>query len=56
MQVDLPLIKNVLTPLTKYVVTPSVLTAERSAVDAGIHQKKSYDLGFLVFLIQEQQH
>ena len=38
----LPLIKNVIKPLAKSVLIPIGLTAEASAVDAGIH-KKSYD-------------
>ena len=38
----LPLIKNVIKPLAKSVLIPIGLTAEASAVDAGI-RKKSYD-------------
>ena len=35
----LPLIKNVIKPLTKSVLIPSVLSAATSAADAGIHKK-----------------
>ena len=35
----LPLIKNVIKPLTKSVLTPLGLTATASAADAGIHKK-----------------
>ena len=41
MQVDMPFIKNLFTPLTKYVVIPLGLIAARSEADAGIHQRKS---------------
>ena len=37
----LPLIKNVIKPLTKSVLIPSGLTAAASAADAGIHKKIS---------------
>ena len=35
----LPLIKNVITPLAKYVLIPLGLTAAASTADAGIHKK-----------------
>ena len=39
MSVDLPLMKNVLTPLTKSVLVPLELTAAASATDAAIQNK-----------------
>ena len=44
MSVDLPLMKNVLTPLTKSVLVPLELTAAASATDAAI-QKKIFGSG-----------
>ena len=35
----LPLMKNVITPLAKYVLIPLGLTAAASAADSGIHKK-----------------
>ena len=39
LKTGLPLIKNVITPLTKSVLIPLGLTAAASATDAGIHKK-----------------
>ena len=39
LKTGLPLIKNVIKPLAKSVLIPSVLTAAASAADAGIHKK-----------------
>ena len=39
LKTGLPLIKNVITPLTKSVLIPLGLTAAASAADAGIHKK-----------------
>ena len=39
LKIGLPLIKNVITPLTKSVLIPLGLTAAASAADAGIHKK-----------------
>ena len=39
LKTELPLIKNVIKPLAKSVLIPSVLTAAASAADAGIHKK-----------------
>ena len=39
LKTGLPLIKNVIKPLTKSVLTPLGLTAAASAADAGIHKK-----------------
>ena len=39
LKTGLPLIKNVIKPLTKSVLIPLVLTAAASAADAGIHKK-----------------
>ena len=44
MSVDLPLMKDVLTPLTKSVLVPLELTAAASATDAAI-QKKNFGSG-----------
>ena len=43
LKTGLPLIKNVIKPLAKSVLTPLGLTAAASAADAGIH-KKYWDL------------
>ena len=40
LKTELPLIKNVIKPLAKSVLTPLGLTAAASAADAGIHKKK----------------
>ena len=39
LKTGLPLIKNVIKPLTKSVLIPLGLTAATSATDAGIHKK-----------------
>ena len=39
LKTGLPLIKNVIKPLAKIVLTPLGLTAAASAADAGIHKK-----------------
>ena len=39
LRTGLPLIKNVIKPLTKSVLTPLGLTAAAAAADAGIHKK-----------------
>ena len=39
LKIGLPLMKNVIKPLAKSVLIPSVLTATASAADAGIHKK-----------------
>ena len=39
LKIQLPLIKNVITPLAKSVLIPLGLTAAASATDAGIHKK-----------------
>ena len=39
LKTGLPLMKNVIKPLAKSVLIPSVLTATASAADAGIHKK-----------------
>ena len=39
LKTGLPLIKSVIKPLAKSVLIPLELTAEASAVDAGIHKK-----------------
>ena len=41
LKTGLPLMKNVIKPLAKSVLTPLGLTAVASAADAGIHIKKS---------------
>ena len=40
LKTGLPLMKNVITPLPKCVLTPLGLTAAASAADAAIHKKK----------------
>ena len=50
MKVDLPLMKNELTPLTKNVLTPLELTAAASATDATI-QKKIHGLTMTTLII-----
>ena len=39
LKTELPLIKNVITPLAKSVLIPLGLTAAAPAADAGIHKK-----------------
>ena len=39
LKTELPLIKNILTPLAKSVLIPLGLTATASAADTGIHKK-----------------
>ena len=54
MTADLPLIKNVLTPLTKGVLIPLGLTAAASATDATI-QKKIYRQGATALVISNDK-
>ena len=54
MTADLPLIKNLLTPLTKGVMIPLGLTAAASATDAAI-QKKIYRQGTTALVISNDK-
>ena len=45
LKIGLPLMKNVLKPLTKSVLMPLELTVAASAADAGIHKKYILRIG-----------
>ena len=51
LKTGLPLIKNVIKPLTKSILIPLGLTAGASVADAGIH-KKSQDLDKIILHLQ----
>ena len=54
MGAGLPLLKNVLTQLTKNVLAPLELTAVASATDAAI-QKKVFGSGMAVLIISDEK-
>ena len=54
MKVDLPLMKNVLTPLAKRILIPSGSTAAASATDADI-PKKIYESGMTILIMSNEE-
>ena len=54
MKVDLPLMKNVLTPLAKRILIPSGSTAAASATDADI-PKKIYESGMTILIMSNKE-
>ena len=54
LKTELPLIGNVLKPLTKSVLIPLVLTAAASATDAAIH-KKMFGSGVTTLIISDEE-
>ena len=54
MKVDLPLMKNVLTPLAKRILIPSGSTAAASATDTDI-PKKIYESGMTILIMSNEE-
>ena len=54
MKFDLPLMKNVLTPLAKSILIPSGSTSAASAIDADI-PKKIYESGMTTLIISNEE-